>query len=43
MRLFSSVAVPSHSMTGFFDKDTRSLYMGINGRGVIRYDNIPTS
>lgn len=41
-RLLSSVAIPSHPMAGFFDEDTRSLYIGINGRGIIRYDGIPS-
>jgi hypothetical protein len=42
-RLLSTTAIPSHPFTAFFDEDTRSLYVATNGRGIIRYDNIPTS
>lgn len=44
-RLFSTEEIPSATSSLFFDKYTsnmRSLYVSLNGRGVIRFDNIPT-
>lgn len=41
-RLFTTEEIPSVPSSLAFDKYVRSLYVGLNGRGVIRFDQIPS-
>jgi hypothetical protein len=41
-RLFTTEEIPSVPSALAFDKYARSLYVGLNGRGMIRFDRIPS-